>query len=375
MKIRVFTDLRFTGSTTPTGVGKHIAQMVGGLAASSGNKVSVLAARDQVDGERRIPSRNALAGFQATVLPLSWKTAEGFWTLTGGPSADRWCDGVDWVYCPKNDFIPLRRTRFAVTIHGAVELDPAMPQSGTLMARLNRIRRRTAYRRIVAQAEIILTVSEFLKGQVVDWFRADPRRVHVVGNGVAPEFFKAAEQSLGVSGEPTDRPFVLAVCGRNHLDGGDRILNVALQLRKQTPDLRILVAGSQHDDGLRAQAAGLPNMLLLGYVPSDRLALYMRDALALLFPTRYETFGIAAAEAMAAGTPVVTCRSTAVPEVVGDAAIYVDPDQPESIVEALMVLQSKPGLRDELIVSGRRRASAYTWPACVSRLQGALQEG
>jgi glycosyltransferase involved in cell wall biosynthesis len=116
-------------------------------------------------------------------------------------------------------------------------------------------------------------------------------------------------------------------------------------------------------------------MLLLGYVPSDRLALYMRDALALLFPTRYETFGIAAAEAMAAGTPVVTCRSTAVPEVVGDAAIYVDPDQPESIVEALMVLQSKPGLRDELIVSGRRRASAYTWPACVSRLQGALQEG
>ena len=124
---------------------------------------------------------------------------------------------------------------------------------------------------------------------------------------------------------------------------------------------------------LRA-AAELPNITLLGYVPAERLACYMRDALAFLYPTGYETFGIAAAEAMAAGTPVITCRSTAVPEVVGDAGIYSDPDQPESMVEALINLQSQPGLRDALIARGQQRAEEFTWSACVNRLQRALEK-
>lgn len=369
MDVCVFTDLRFVSNPQPTGVGKHICQMVHGLSQMPGNRLSLLAARDQI----RQPG--SLSFMQATELPLTWKMAEAAWTLTGHPVADRWCGSPDWVYCPKNDFIPVRRTRVVVTIHGAAELDPTMPQSNTLMARLNRIRRRTAYRRMVEQAEVILTVSEFLKGQVVDWFGAKPERVRVVGNGVEAEFFKAAEQPRGMSGEPADRPFVLVVGGLNCLDGGDRIVSVAAQLRKQAPELRVLVAGCQHADALKAQAAALPNMTLLGYVPSDRLVLYLRDALALLFPTRYETFGIAAAEAMAAGTPVVTCRCTAVPEVVGDAAIYTDPDQPETIVEALAAIQSDSSLRAGLIARGQTRAKNYTWSACVARLQKALENG
>ena len=134
------------------------------------------------------------------------------------------------------------------------------------------------------------------------------------------------------------------------------------------------MAGSDHTHELLARASGLSNLRLLGYLRSCQLAAYMRDALALLYPTRYETFGIAAAEAMAAGTPVVTCRSTAVPEVVGDAAIYVNPDRPEPMIEALTTLQSHPGLRDDLISRGRIRAKAYTWAACVARLQQALEK-
>jgi glycosyltransferase involved in cell wall biosynthesis len=98
----------------------------------------------------------------------------------------------------------------------------------------------------------------------------------------------------------------------------------------------------------------------------------MRDALALFFPTRYETFGIAAAEAMAAGTPIITCRSTAVPEVVGNAALYVNPDHAEEVVDVFLAIQGQPGLRSDLIARGHQRAKAYTWGACVDRLQQAL---
>lgn len=373
LKIKVFTDLRFTALAAPTGVTKHIHRMVRGLEAERSNRVSIVAARDQVDAQRRIPAANMLSGLPTTVVPWSWKPAEAMWTAFGRPFADDWCKDADWVYCPKNDFIPLRNARVAITVHGAAGLDPAMRRSAAPREIMNRWRSRTAYRRMLDQAAVVFAVSEFLKGQVVDWFGVKPERVCVVGNGVEEEYFRAADLPRGLSGEPDDRPFVLAVGGLNWLDGGDRMVPLARSLLRRLPDFRLLVAGRQHDARLARQATELPNVTLLGYQKSDRLAGYMRDAAALVFPTRYETFGIAAAEAMAVGTPVVTCGSTAVPEVVGDAGIYVNPDDPEAMVEALMELQQRAEYRRALVERGRRRSQAYTWAACVSRLQQALE--
>lgn len=373
MRIRVFTDLRFTALPAPTGVTKHIHRMTRGLAAHDSNSVSVLAACDQVDAQGRIPGDNMLAGLPATIVPWSWKPSEAMWTAFGRPLADRWCRDADWVYCPKNDFIPLRNTRVAVTVHGAPGLDPAMRHSLAPGALADRWRRRTAYRRMLGQATVVLTVSEFLKSQVVDWFGIVPERVCVVGNGVEEEYFKAADMPAGLSGEPRNQPFVLSVGGLNHLDGGDRMIRLAKLMLARLPDYRILIAGRQHERDLELRAMALPNVSLLGYQRSERLALYMRDAAAFIFPTRYETFGIAAAEAMAVGTPVITCSSTAVPEVVGDAGIYVNPDEPHSIVDALVELQTSVGLRDEFIGRGRRRSQAYAWRECVVRLQHALE--
>jgi len=368
MNICVFTDLRFTSYPYPTGVGKHIAQMVQGLSRLGSNTLFLLAARDQMG------TLGSFSFLPVRTLPMPYKLADAVWTVAGHPAADRWCGGADWVYCPKNDFIPLRRCKLAVTIHGASELDPDMPKFPGLLARLGRLRSRTRYTRLLGQASVILTVSEFLKRQMVEWFGVDPGKVRVVGNGVEPEFFQAAEKTLGASGEEPVRPFILSVGGLNRLDGGDRVIRVARLLLQKMPDLRLLVAGRQHDENLRKATLELPNLTLLGYVRSARLAGYMRDALALFYPTRYETFGMAAAEAMAAGTPVVTCRSTAVPEIAGEAAIYVDPDRPEEVLEAIGALESRSGLRDDLICRGRQRAASYRWSACVSRLQQALEQ-
>jgi glycosyltransferase involved in cell wall biosynthesis len=367
MKISVFTDLRFTSYAKPTGVGKHIFQMVHGLSQIEGNSVSLLATRDQVQ------QAASLSFLPVRKLLMPWKVAEAVWTVTGHPIADRWCENADWIYCPKNDFIPIRKSRVAVTVHGAHELGPQIPHQRTIGGRLNRLRRRTSYRRMLRQAALVLTVSDFLKEQMIRMFQVEPAKCCVVGNGVEPCFFQAASGEAGLSGEPLGRPFLLCVGGLNYLDGGDRVVRLASLLRTKMPDVKVLVAGSQHEDAMKGAAAELPNITLLGYVPAERLAMYMRDSFALVFPTRYETFGIAAAEAMAAGTPVITCRCTAVPEIVGDAAIYVDPDQPESIVEALIALQSQQGLREELISRGHGRAKLYTWPACVARLQKALE--
>ncbi len=188
MKISVFTDLRFTALPAPTGVSKHIEQMVHGI-SNIGHEVTILATRDQLQVNGRLAKVSSLSSFSAKRLPLSWKLAEAIWTLPVIPAVDDYCRDADWVYCPKNDYIPLRDTRLAVTIHGAHELDPQMPQSRDFRSRLNRIRRRQSYKRIVGQADLILTVSEFLKEQIIDWFGCDEKKIAVIGNGVEQEYF------------------------------------------------------------------------------------------------------------------------------------------------------------------------------------------
>lgn len=372
MKISVFTDLRFTESTTPTGVGKHIEQMVHGLAKQGRNSVSVLASSDQMI-EKNLRPTSTLAGLAVQKLPLSWKTGEALWTLAGGPPVDSYCQGADWVYCPKNDFIPLRSTKYAVTIHGAHELDPEMQQPGNLSARLNRTRRRISYERITSRADLVLTVSDFLKNQIVDWFGCKDEKVFVVGNGVEQVFFDVAKLPPGISSRRNDRPYLLCVGGLNEIDGAEQVIQTARLMAKKCPDLLILVAGHQHEKKYVDEATHLGNVEILGYVAATRLASLMRDALALLYLTNYETFGIAAAEAMAAGTPVITSGKTAVPEVVGNAGLYVS-DDPNDIIEKILGLTSNADLYLSLKNAGQIRAMEFSWGACVQRLNAALHQ-
>jgi glycosyltransferase involved in cell wall biosynthesis len=345
--------------------------MVGGLAAIPGNDLSLLAAKDQYPGREllwptggvRLPVRS---------LGLPWKAAEVLWTLSGGPSNDGYCGGADWVYCPKNDFIPLQTARLAVTVHGAHELDPQMPKAPGLAAVLNRVRRRLSYSRITQRAQLILTVSEFLKAQIIEWFGCDPGKIVVVGNGVEQAFFEAANLTPGVSLRPASRPYLLCVGGLNDLDGAGLMLDVAQQLLRTDPDVLIVVAGQQREPRFVARAKELSNVELLGYVPSAKLALLMRDARALLYLPSYETFGIAAAEAMAVGTPVITTGGTAVPEVVGDVALFAVRNAGD-VVEKVRLLIHDDGLAKSLCQAGCRRAVRFSWQACVGRLDTALR--
>ena len=381
MKIRVFTDLRFAATAKPTGVGKHISHMAQGLATAPGNELSLLAASDQVTHP------GVLSFLPVHRMPLSWKMASALWAAAGRPCADRWCGDADWIYCPKNDWIPLRRKRLAVTIHGAHELDPAMPRTPGPFTWMYRLRNREQYLKICHHANVVFTVSEFLRAQVIEWFHAAPEKVVVVGNGVEQVYFDIGQKrspgdlspaSVVLPPSPCNlqhsvSPYVLAVGGLNDLDGGDHIVAVAKEIARRRLDLRIVVAGWQHDPQLEFASRENAVIELLGYVPAERLAPLMAGSTALIHLTRYETFGMGAAEAMASGTPVITCRSTAVPEVVGDAGIYIDPNDPGAIVDAIQSVQSDLELRARYVTRGLRRAADYTWAACVERVHRELE--
>jgi glycosyltransferase involved in cell wall biosynthesis len=108
-----------------------------------------------------------------------------------------------------------------------------------------------------------------------------------------------------------------------------------------------------------------PRIRVLGEVADDDLVQLYRGADCLLFPSRYEGFGFPVLEAMACGTPVVCANRTSLPEVAGDAAMLVDPDDTAAFATALAEVFSSRARRDELSAAGLARAREFTWKRCA----------
>jgi glycosyltransferase involved in cell wall biosynthesis len=106
-----------------------------------------------------------------------------------------------------------------------------------------------------------------------------------------------------------------------------------------------------------------------GFVSDKTLASLYRLASAFVFPSLYEGFGLPPLEAMAAGTPVITSNVSSLPEVVGDAALLIDPYEPDEIAAAMRRILTEPGLRDDLRARGLARVQQFSWDRSVRRVR------
>jgi glycosyltransferase involved in cell wall biosynthesis len=124
---------------------------------------------------------------------------------------------------------------------------------------------------------------------------------------------------------------------------------------------------------MREAALGDAEVRFAGAIPEDRLPDYYRGALALAIPSLAEGFGLPALEAMACGTPVLAGDRGALPEVVGDAGLLVDPTRPEAIAAGLRRLAEDAALRAELSARGLARAARFRWDDVAARVLRVLE--
>lgn len=362
--VAAHVDVRYT-TRRPTGVDKHIARMVRGLAATPGFQVTVVAPAAQLPSGR-LPADSSLAGLPVRALPFSNRVARAWWAVSTVPGLDRYCPGADWVWSPQELWAPARHARTAVTIHGSTYFERSFPGYDSVWARLERQRMGWFFRRVCRHADLVLPVSRYLERFLVERFDLDPSRSLVVGNGVDDEFFAAGAGIAPEGGYDRDR--LLVVGGLNAWDGGERVLAAADELARRSPTLSVDVVGTMDDPGVAKACARRPNVRRLGFRPPAQLAAMMPAYLALLYLPNVESFGIVALEAMAAGLPVIACRLTAVPETAGDAARYVDQASPSDIADAVEELRASPTSRAAWVARGRQHAAGRTWHACVQRL-------
>jgi glycosyltransferase involved in cell wall biosynthesis len=114
-------------------------------------------------------------------------------------------------------------------------------------------------------------------------------------------------------------------------------------------------------------------VLLPGYVPAEDLATLLSGALGFVLPSWYEGFGLPILEAMACNTPVICSRVSSLPEVAGDAALYVDPADVAGLADAMARLVNEPALRADLVARGRQRLALFSWARCAAQVWSAIE--
>jgi glycosyltransferase involved in cell wall biosynthesis len=222
----------------------------------------------------------------------------------------------------------------------------------------------------VRRARAVLTGSEYSRAQIVEWSGVDPGRVVVIRAAAGDAFTPAGEA------HEAGYPYLLYVGNHKPHKNLARLLRAFAQVRED-PSLRLLLAGTVEPDLLTlARTVGVADRLVfLGDVPDERLPALYRGAVALVFPSLYEGFGLPPLEAMACGTPVLSSLMTSLPEVVGDAAVAVDPLDVDSIASGIDRIVGDTQLRAELKARGLVRATEFSWDETARRTWHALQGG
>jgi glycosyltransferase involved in cell wall biosynthesis len=368
MRILTYLHARRTMGDV-TGVGQHMLNMILALSRTPGIEQVLLASRPEIERREEVDPNWALRDLPIRTFPIGRALMERIWWATHFPRAERWFRQADWVYAPADTYVPTSKARSAVTIHDVEAFEDDLPWLNSNERQRAKRKWRLRLKPMLEHSDLILTVSEFSKQRMVQLLGVGPGRIAVVGNGIDPGLFneRAAADPRYAEGPP----YLLLIGGLTPRKGGDAVLDLAGRLLARKSAIRILVAGNG-DMRYVERARQFPNIAHLGYVPAEQLPGLLRGALALLFLSRYEGFGIPIIEAFACGTPAVISPYSSLPEIGGQAAIVADFAQPEQTLEQIMRLANDSAYRNQRIELGRPIARQYTWDRCAQRLIEAL---
>ncbi len=358
------------------GFGRFTRELVSSLVAIEAGHEYILFVDQQTARDSDFPAEASIVTAPTRVAPTQAASANGrrslrdLWTLTRSVLNRQ----IDVFFFPAvYSFYPiLGSTKIVVTIHDLIaDRFPELVFASSRQKVFWKLKQNLALR----QADALLTVSEYSKQQIVDYFHLESSRVNVIGEAPSPVFHERTPDGgvLSKYGLSVSDRFFLYVGGISpHKNLKMLVRGFGEVVREAaTNDVKLVIVGDYEGDpfhsdygALTAELARLglgEHVQFTGFVIDEELASLYAAAQALVLPSFDEGFGLPAVEAMACGLPVLASERGSLPEVLGAAGRYFDPLKPEALAIELRGLLSDERSREQMKSAGLERIKLFTW--------------
>ncbi len=344
---------------TPTAGGaRYTAELVRELAGLPGLDLRLLTLYGPEEVAARVREKSYPAA-ESLAVPLSRKAQYLLWHFAGLSGAlAKAAQDADILHTPILIVPPQQQAPLVVTVFDLTFV--LFPQHHL---RTTRVLFSSGLRRAVRTADVFLAISENTKRDLVRLTGVDPQRVRVTPLAADP-LFRPVRDGGTLARLGIDRPYVLYVGTLEPRKNVPALLRAFAALEDR--ETLLVLAGAkgwmyEQIFSLVTQLGLESQVKMLGYVENDDLPVLYTEAQVFVYPSLFEGFGLPVLEAMQCGAPVITTNVSSIPEVAGEAAILVSPDDTAGLTAALRRVLSEPGLREEMRGQSLARAALFSW--------------
>ena len=283
---------------------------------------------------------------------------QGAWETLKWPSAEFFCGSIDLFHGLHFVLPPVRNARRILTVHDLTYLK--YPDYF-----LNRALNECGYQRELPMSlgctDAVIAVSQKTREDLIEILKIPQEKVRVIYEGVDAHFFKPVNEKEKAAIRTLynlSAPYIVFLVGTP--EPRKNLIKAVAAARQAAPHLTLVLIGPEKplksllNDDFR-------NINFTGIVPEEHLPALISGAQMSLYPSLYEGFGLPVLESMACGVPVITSSRGALPEVAGGAALFVDPEDLDSIAGAISELINDDMLQNRLKIAGIKRAAEFTW--------------
>ena len=359
-KIKIGIDARFYGPKQK-GLGRYVQKLVEHLEEIDQNNQYIIFLRK--DNWSQYTPNNP--NFKKVLADYPWYSLAEQILMPFKIRQER----VDLMHFPHFNVPVFYRKPFVITIHDLILKRFSTKRASTL-GPIRYWLKNLAYQLVISsgikRAKKIIAISEFTKQDILKYFQVDSGKIEVIYEG-GPEKTNSNKELR------INKPYLLYVGNAYPHKNLERLILAFEKLNKEKKDLRLVLVGEIDYFYQRIRKISPSNVIFTDFVSDQELAGLYQDAALYVFPSLCEGFGLPPLEAMAHNLPVVSSNFSCLPEILGPAALYFNPQDINDIVDKIKKVLNKRELQEKLILEGKKRIKRYSWSRMADQILGLYQ--